>query len=150
MLPPRTDFPAGFTFGAATSAYQIEGTAGAGPSHWDTFAATPGNIMDDSDGSRACDHLRLWPQDLDLIRDAGFDGYRFSTSWARVMPDGVTVNPDGLDFYDKLVDGAAFRGPVHHDQRPHRGPRGIGRHPERAVVHRLAVAFPRPPRPRPA
>ncbi len=57
MLPPRTDFPAGFTFGAATSAYQIEGTAGAGPSHWDTFAATPGNIMDDSDGSRACDHL---------------------------------------------------------------------------------------------
>ncbi len=97
MLPPRTDFPAGFTFGAATSAYQIEGTAGAGPSHWDTFAATPGNIMDDSDGSRACDHLRLWPQDLDLIRDAGFDGYRFSTSWARVMPDGVTVNPEGLD-----------------------------------------------------
>ena len=91
MLPPRTDFPAGFTFGAATSAYQIEGTAGAGPSHWDTFAATPGNIMDDSDGSRACDHLRLWPQDLDLIRDAGFDGYRFSTSWARVMPDGVVT-----------------------------------------------------------
>lgn len=110
MLPPRTDFPAGFTFGAATSAYQIEGTAGAGLTHWDTFAATPGNIMDDSNGSRACDHLTLWPQDLDLIRDAGFDAYRFSTSWARVMPDGVTVNPEGLDFYDKLVDGMLERG----------------------------------------
>lgn len=110
MLPPRTDFPEGFTFGAATSAYQIEGTAGAGLSHWDTFAATPGNIMDDSDGRRACDHLTLWPQDLDLVRDAGFGAYRFSTSWARVMPDGVTVNPEGLDFYDRLVDGMLERG----------------------------------------
>ena len=75
MLPPRSDFPADFTFGAATSAYQIEGSAqgGAGPSHWDTFAATPGNIIDNSNGSRACDHLNLWPQDLDLIRDAGFE-----------------------------------------------------------------------------
>lgn len=112
MLPPRSDFPADFTFGAATSAYQIEGSAqgGAGLSHWDTFAATPGNIIDNSDGSRACDHLNLWPQDLDLIRDAGFDAYRFSTSWARVMPDGVTVNPEGLDFYDRLVDGMLERG----------------------------------------
>ena len=110
MLPPRTDFPEGFTFGAATSAYQIEGTAGAGLSHWDTFAATPGTIMDGTDGSRACDHLTLWPQDLDLVRDAGFGAYRFSTSWARVMPDGVTVNPEGLDFYDRLVDGMLERG----------------------------------------
>ncbi|WP_265500433.1 GH1 family beta-glucosidase [Paracoccus beibuensis] len=110
MLPSRSDFPAGFTFGAATSAYQIEGTAVAGLSHWDSFAATPGNIADDSDGSRACDHLNLWPQDLDLVRDAGFDAYRFSTSWARVMPDGLTVNPDGLDFYDRLVDGMVERG----------------------------------------
>ncbi|TJZ86199.1 GH1 family beta-glucosidase [Paracoccus hibiscisoli] len=110
MLPPRTDFPKGFVFGAATSAYQIEGTTGAGLSHWDTFAATPGTIMDNSNGSRACDHLNLWRQDLDLIRDAGFGAYRFSTSWARVMPDGETVNPDGLDFYDRLVDGMLERG----------------------------------------
>ncbi|MGZ3217313.1 GH1 family beta-glucosidase [Paracoccus sp. T5] len=112
MLPPRTDFPDRFVFGAATSAYQIEGSAqgGAGLSHWDTFAATPGNIMDDSNGSRACDHLNRWPEDLDLIRDAGFDAYRFSTSWARVMPDGVNVNAEGLDFYDRLVDGMLDRG----------------------------------------
>jgi len=112
MLPPRSDFPDSFTFGAATSAYQIEGSGmgGAGLSHWDTFAATPGNIADDSDGSRACDHLNRWPEDLDLVRDAGFDAYRFSTSWARVMPDGVTVNPEGLDFYDRLVDGMLDRG----------------------------------------
>ncbi|MCF3974541.1 GH1 family beta-glucosidase [Paracoccus salsus] len=112
MLPNRSEFPEGFVFGAATAAYQIEGSAfgNAGPSHWDTFAATPGNIADDSSGARACDHYRLWETDLDLMRDAGFDAYRFSTSWARVMPDGRTVNPEGLDFYDRLVDGMLARG----------------------------------------
>lgn len=112
MLPPRSDFPEDFVFGAATSAYQIEGAlfGGAGTSHWDSFAATPGNIADDSDGGLACDHYHLWPGDLDLIRDAGLGAYRFSTSWARVMPDGRTPNPEGLDFYDRLVDGMLDRG----------------------------------------
>ncbi|WP_022707494.1 GH1 family beta-glucosidase [Paracoccus zeaxanthinifaciens] len=112
MLPPRSDFPADFVFGAATSAYQIEGSSNgnAGASHWDSFAATPGNIMDDSNGSIACDHYNRWPEDLDLIRDAGMGAYRFSTSWARVMPDGATPNPEGMDFYDRLVDGMLERG----------------------------------------
>ncbi|MBU3029493.1 GH1 family beta-glucosidase [Paracoccus marinaquae] len=112
MLPQRSDFPEGFVFGAATAAYQIEGSAfgGAGPSHWDTFAATPGNIADHSSGARACEHYRLWEADLDLMRDAGFDAYRFSTSWARVMPDGRILNPEGLDFYDRLLDGMLARG----------------------------------------
>ena len=108
----RKDFPAGFTFGAATAAYQIEGAAfgGAGSSHWDTFAATPGNVVRCEDGSRACDHYHRWDSDLDLLASGGFDAYRFSTSWARVMPDGVTVNPEGLDFYDRLLDGIVARG----------------------------------------
>ena len=112
MIPKRSSFPDGFLFGAATSAYQIEGCAfgGAGPSHWDTFAATPGNTPGGQDGSRACEHYLRWEEDLDLMRDAGFDAYRFSTSWARVMPDGKAVNPAGLDFYDRLVDGMLARG----------------------------------------
>lgn len=112
MLPHRSEFPEDFRFGAATAAYQIEGAAfgGAGPSHWDSFAATPGNIADDSSGARACDHYHLWETDLDLMRDAGFDAYRFSTSWARVMPDGHSLNAAGLDFYDRLVDGMLARG----------------------------------------
>ena len=54
----RSDFPADFLFGVATAAYQIEGSSfgGAGSSHWDTFANTPGNIADGTDGSIACDH----------------------------------------------------------------------------------------------
>jgi beta-glucosidase len=112
ILPPRAQFPDGFLFGTATAAYQIEGSSfgGAGPSHWDTFAATPGNVKGGDSGAIACDHWHRWTSDLDMIRDLGADAYRFSTSWARVCPDGVTANPDGLDFYDRLVDGMLERG----------------------------------------
>lgn len=111
-LPARSSFPAGFVFGAATAAYQIEGHAfgGAGSCHWDTFAATGRNVIGNEDGARACEHYTRWAEDLDLICKAGLDAYRFSTSWTRVMPDGVSVNPEGLDFYDRLVDGMVARG----------------------------------------
>ncbi|MBD1205801.1 MAG: beta-glucosidase [Rhodobacteraceae bacterium] len=112
MSLSRFDFPEGFLFGAATAAYQIEGSrfGGCGPCHWDTFAAAPGNVLRAEDGATACDHYHHWPADLDLLRQANMDAYRFSTSWARVMPDGVTVNPEGLAFYDRLVDGMLERG----------------------------------------
>ncbi len=109
----RQDFPEGFLFGAATSSYQIEGHSfgGAGSTHWDTFASTPGNVVRGENGALACDHYHRWEEDLDLVRDAHFDVYRFSTSWARVIPEGRgKANPEGLDFYDRLVDGLLARG----------------------------------------
>jgi len=109
----RADFPDGFVFGAATSAYQIEGHAlgGAGVTHWDTFAATPGNVVRAETGALACDHYTRYAEDLDLAAAAGLDAYRFSTSWARVLPEGRgTPNPEGLDFYDRLVDAMLARG----------------------------------------
>ncbi|MCC5983666.1 MAG: beta-glucosidase [Rhodobacteraceae bacterium] len=109
----RRDFPPGFLFGCATSAYQIEGHAqgGAGPTHWDTFAATPGNVVRAEDGARACDHLNRMDEDLDLVAGANLDVYRFSASWARILPEGRgPVNAQGLDFYDRLVDGLLARG----------------------------------------
>ena len=109
----RRDFPNGFLFGAATSAYQIEGHqfGGAGETHWDTFAKGPGNVVRAEDGARACDHYHLYEQDFDLLKDAGFDAYRFSTSWARVMPEGRgAVNQEGLDYYDRLTDALLERG----------------------------------------
>ena len=107
----RLDFPEHFLFGTATAAYQIEGSSNGmcGPSHWDSFAATPGNVVKADNGAIACDHYHRYEEDLDLVRDGGFDAYRFSTSWARVMPDGRQVNPDGLDFYDRLVDAMLAR-----------------------------------------
>lgn len=113
MDATRSDFPDGFLLGVATSAYQIEGhgQGGAGLTHWDSFAATPGNVVRAEDGRRACDHLNRLDEDLDLIAGLGADTYRFSTSWARVMPEGRgAVNAEGLDFYDRLVDGLLARG----------------------------------------
>ncbi len=109
----RKDFPPGFTFGASTSAYQIEGHAfgGAGPTHWDSFAATPGNVVRGENGGRACDHYHRLDEDLDLLAGLNVDAYRFSTSWARVLPEGRgQPNEAGLDFYDRLLDGLAARG----------------------------------------
>lgn len=109
----RSDFPADFQFAAATSSYQIEGHSfgGAGKTHWDTFAATPGNVVRAENGDIACDHYHRWEEDLDLMQALGLDAYRFSTSWARVLPEGRgTPNEEGLDFYDRLVDGLLARG----------------------------------------
>ncbi|MEM8536870.1 MAG: GH1 family beta-glucosidase [Pseudomonadota bacterium] len=112
MEMTRADFPKGFLFGAATAAYQIEGHAqgGAGTTHWDTFAKGPGNVVRAEDGAIACDHYHRYAEDFDLMAKAGFDAYRFSTSWARVMPDGRTRNAEGLDYYDRLVDAMLERG----------------------------------------
>ena len=77
----RGQFGPNFVFGTATAAYQIEGGQidGRGPCIWDTFAATPGNVKNADDGKTACDHYNRWPEDLDLIRDGGFDGFRAIT-----------------------------------------------------------------------
>ncbi len=102
-------FPPGFVWGAATSAFQIEGGAeadGRGESIWDRFAATPGRIADGADARVACDHYHRWPEDIALMRALGLGAYRFSIAWPRVLPRGRgPVNPAGLDFYDRLVDG---------------------------------------------
>ena len=101
-------FPEGFLWGTATSAYQIEGAVhedGRGPSIWDTFAHTPGKIVDQSNADRANDHYHRYKEDVGLMKALGSKGYRFSIAWPRVFPDGAgQPNPKGLDFYDRLVD----------------------------------------------
>ncbi|TDB87154.1 beta-glucosidase [Micromonospora fluostatini] len=105
---PMPAFPAGFRWGVATSAYQIEGGAsadGRGPSIWDTFARTPGRIADGSSGDVACDHYHRHREDVTLLADLGVSAYRFSVAWPRVRPGGTgAANPAGLDFYERLVD----------------------------------------------
>ncbi len=101
------EFPKDFLFGAATAAFQIEGGApddGRGRSIWDAFCDVPGRIVDGANGQVACDHYNRMPEDVALMKRLNLDAYRFSTSWARVCPDGVTVNPKGIDFYSRLVD----------------------------------------------
>jgi beta-glucosidase len=112
--PLAERFPPGFAWGAATAAYQIEGSIsaeGRGPSVWDTFSHTPGKVVGGDTGDVACDHYRRWEQDLDLIAELGLGAYRFSIAWPRVQPTGAGApNGSGLDFYDRLVDGLLGRG----------------------------------------
>ncbi|ELP69523.1 GH1 family beta-glucosidase [Streptomyces turgidiscabies] len=107
-------FPPDFILGAATAAYQIEGgtkEGGRGPSIWDTFSHTPGKTADGATGDVAADHYHLVETDLDLMASLKLGAYRFSISWPRVMPTGEgEVNPEGLEFYSRLVDGLLARG----------------------------------------
>jgi beta-glucosidase len=107
-------FPAGFLWGAATSAYQIEGSPladGAGPSIWVRFSGTPGLIRDGDTGDIACDHYRRFRDDVALMAELGLKAYRFSVSWSRVLPNGFgRVNPAGLGFYERLVDALLENG----------------------------------------
>ncbi|HEY8552429.1 MAG TPA: GH1 family beta-glucosidase [Thermaerobacter sp.] len=116
-LAPRTDrlpFPEGFQWGAATSAYQIEGSVdadGRGESIWDRFCRQPGRIQDGGTGATACDHYRRYLEDVARMADLGLKAYRFSIAWPRVFPTGAgAVNPRGLDFYRRLVDALRARG----------------------------------------
>lgn len=112
--PSSTRFPDGFLWGAATSAYQIEGSPladGAGPSIWHRFSHTPGRTANDETGDVAADHYRRWAEDVELMREIGLNSYRFSVSWSRVLPEGTgRVNQAGLAFYDRLVDGLLAAG----------------------------------------
>jgi beta-glucosidase len=103
----QRSIPADLVLGAATAAYQIEGAAaedGRRPSIWDTFSRVPGAVIDGHTGDVACDHYHRMPDDVALMRELGLQTYRFSTSWARVRPDGGAPNPQGIDFYSRLVD----------------------------------------------
>jgi beta-glucosidase len=107
-------FPEQFLWGAAVSAYQVEGSPladGAGQSIWHRFSHTPGCVRDGETGDVACDLYRRYPEDVLLMRELGLTAFRFSVSWSRVLPEGRgRVNARGLDFYERLVDSLLAQG----------------------------------------
>jgi beta-glucosidase len=112
----RRRFPDGFTWGTATSAYQVEGAVnedGRGPSIWDTYSHLPRKIHNDGHGDRASDHFHRYKEDVALMKALGVNAYRFSIAWSRVFPDGSgAANPKGLDFYNRLIDELLANGIV--------------------------------------
>jgi beta-glucosidase len=107
-------FPARFVWGAATASYQIEGAVaedGRTPSCWDVFTRKPGAIRNGDTGDIACDAYHRLEEDLDLMAELGLQSYRFSVAWSRVIPEGTgPINPDGIRYYQRLVDGLIERG----------------------------------------
>jgi beta-glucosidase len=107
-------FPANFTWGAATAAYQIEGAVGEdgrGPSIWDTFSHTAGKVRGGDNGDIACDSYHRYAEDAELLKSYGLSSYRFSVAWPRIFPTGEgQVNQAGLDYYKRLLDALGERG----------------------------------------
>jgi beta-glucosidase len=107
-MTAASPFPEHFVWGAATSAYQVEGAVrddGRGESIWDRFAATPGKIAMGDTGAIACDSYHRYREDVRLLRALGLNAYRFSIAWPRIVPEGRgRVNAAGLAYYDRLVD----------------------------------------------
>jgi len=104
----KSDFGPGFSWGVATSAYQIEGAVsedGRSPSIWDTFSHTPGKIKTGENGDVACDFYHRYQGDIAFIRQMNMQVHRFSLAWPRILPGGTgPVNPKGLDFYHRVID----------------------------------------------
>lgn len=107
-------FPPNFLWGAATSAYQIEGAVredGRTPSIWDTFSHTPGRTAGGDTGDTAVDHYHRYRDDVALMKGLDLGTYRFSVSWPRVQPTGRgPAVQRGLDFYRRLTDELLAQG----------------------------------------
>ncbi|KAJ0801696.1 putative beta-glucosidase [Helianthus annuus] len=111
----RSDFPSGFLFGAATSAYQVEGAYledSKSLSNWDVFCHTVGCGENGENGDIADDHYHMFLRDIELMHSLGIQAYRFSISWARILPRGRfgEVNPAGIMFYNKIIDNLMLKG----------------------------------------
>lgn len=101
-------FPNDFLWGAASSAYQVEGAwdvDGKGITNWDRFVRIPGKTFKGTTGDVAVDHYHRFKEDVALMAEMGLKAYRFSVSWARIFPNGRgEVNEKGIAFYDALIN----------------------------------------------
>jgi len=139
-------FPENFLWGAAASAYQIEGAwdaDGKGRSIWDTFVRLPDRVLNGHTGDVACDHYHRMEADVALMAELGLPWYSFTISWPRVQPQGYGApNPKGLDFYDRLVDtllthGVQPKARLYHWDLP-QALQDEGGWPERALTDHFA------------
>ncbi|KAM0029042.1 putative beta-glucosidase [Helianthus debilis subsp. tardiflorus] len=124
----RSDFPSGFLFGTGTSAYQVEGAYledAKSLSNWDVFCHSLGCGENGENGDIADDHYHMFLKDIELMHSLGIQAYRFSVSWARILPRGRfgKVNPAGIMFYNKIIDNLILKGiepfvTIHHVEFP--------------------------------
>ena len=109
-------FPKDFLFGAASAAYQVEGAwnlDGKGVTNWDVFSKIPGKTFEATNGDIAVDHYHRYKEDIRLMHEMGLESYRFSISWARIIPDGTgEINEKGLAFYNNIINECLHYGIV--------------------------------------
>nr|AGS52479.1 beta-glucosidase [uncultured bacterium contig00193] len=107
-------FPKDFVWGTATASYQVEGAAregGRSDSIWDVFARKPGAVYAGENGDVACDQYHRYEEDAAIMAELGFNSYRFSIAWPRIIPTGTgKVNPEGVAYYRKLCEALHKKG----------------------------------------
>jgi beta-glucosidase len=96
----RVNFPAGFWWGTATAAHQVEGN-NVNNDSW-LMEHMPGTIFAEPSGD-ACDHYHRYPEDIALLAELGFNLYRFSIEWARVEPEDGEFSVAELDHYRRML-----------------------------------------------
>ncbi len=100
-------FPKDFVWGAATASFQVEGFTreeGGGESVWERFCKMPGRVAFDHNGDIGPGQFKKYKEDIQLMKWLGIKAYRFSIAWPRIFPDGETLNPKGIDYYNRLID----------------------------------------------
>ncbi|CAA7024283.1 unnamed protein product [Microthlaspi erraticum] len=104
----RSGFAKNFTFGAATSAYQIEGAAYRALNGWDYYTHRyPEKVPDRSSADLACDSYHLYKEDVALLVKLKAQAYRFSIAWSRVLPKGRLsggIDENGISYYNNLIN----------------------------------------------
>ncbi len=103
----KNSFPEGFLWGAATASFQVEGYPredGGGESVWEWYCKQPGRVAFDHNGNVGPGQFKKYKEDVQMMKSLGLKAYRFSIAWPRIFPDGETLNPKGLDYYNRLID----------------------------------------------
>jgi beta-glucosidase len=102
------DFGEDFIWGVSTAAYQIEGAHDIhdkGPSIWDHFTSKKGNTYQNQHGNDACEFYHKFQEDILLMRKMNIDHFRFSLSWARILPNGTgAISSKGIQFYNDVIN----------------------------------------------
>jgi len=101
-------FPKGFLWGAATSGPQTEGFFNKPhDSIMDTwFKESPKDFFDGVGPEICSDIMHHYKEDLKMMKQAGFNSWRTSIQWTRLIDDleQGTLNEEGFKFYDSLID----------------------------------------------
>lgn len=96
-------FPAGFYWGAATSAFQVEG--GITGMNWEV-AAQKGKVPHIG---RAADHYNRYEEDFDIAKELGHNAHRFSIEWARIEPQEGKFDEKEIEHYRDVLKALRAR-----------------------------------------
>lgn len=104
----KIDFGDNFIWGVAQASYQTEGAWNLddkSPNVWDVFSHKKNKIERNENGDIATDFYHRYEEDINIVKKLGFNAFRFSLSWSRIIPNGIgSINPKGIDFYNRVID----------------------------------------------